>query len=206
MALISSCTKAEQTLPPEPTIMPAQCQLEPGDVVFRQGQGLESQVVLLAQGGGGMYSHCGIVVDSAGVMMIVHAVPDEPDFKGDVNRVKMDSPERFYMCSRASRGEVMRGTDSLAARTAATQAMYYYRRHTLFNDDYNDADTTRLYCTQLVIQAYAHAGVSLPVGQSHRYAVPGVFDVTCILPIQLHKCGYFRSVKRFVMTDSLESH
>ena len=32
---------------------------------------------------GGSYSHVGMVVDSCGVMMVVHAVPDEPDYEGD---------------------------------------------------------------------------------------------------------------------------
>ena len=44
-----------------------------------------SQAVLLAEKDGA-YSHTGIVVDSAGVLMIVHAVPGEPDFEGDEDR------------------------------------------------------------------------------------------------------------------------
>lgn len=179
------------------SIFPATCELQAGDVVFRQGVSLESDVVMLAQGPDAMYSHCGIVTDSAGVMMIVHAVPDEPDFDGDVNRVKMDPPERFYMTSRASRGEVMRCDDPAVAQVAARQALAYYRRHTLFNDDYDDDDTTRLYCTQLVRRAYAAAGVELPTGEAMHFAVPGIFDVRCILPAQLRECGYFRSVARF---------
>ncbi len=179
------------------SIMPGDCSLQPGDVVFRQGMSIESDLVMLAQGREGMYSHCGIVVDSAGVMMIVHAVPDEPDFDGDVNRVKMDLPERFYLTTRASRGEVMRCDSPAVAQAAAAQAMRYYKAHMLFNDDYDDADTTRLYCTQLVLRAYAAAGVELPTGEAKRYTLPGIFDVCCILPLQLHECGYFKSVRRF---------
>ena len=198
LLVMSSCNKQDR---PEPCIMPANCVLEEGDVVFRQGVSMESDLVMLAQGREGMYSHCGIVVDSAGVKMIVHAVPDEPDFEGDVNRVKMDSPECFYMQSRASRGEVMRCDDPAVAQAAAAQAMHYYKAHMLFNDDYDDADTTRLYCTQLVLRAYAAAGVKLNTGEARRYSVPGVFDVKCILPVQVHSCGYFKSVMRFA-TDA----
>ena len=193
--LLPACGKG--SLDEAGSIFPTTCELQAGDVVFRQGIGFESDVVMLAQGPDAMYSHCGIVTDSAGVMMIVHAVPDEPDFDGDVNRVKMDRPERFYMASRASRGEVMRCDDPTVAQVAARQALAYYRRHTLFNDDYDDADTTRLYCTQLVRRAYAAAGVELPTGEAMHFAVPGIFDVRCILPAQLRECGYFRSVARF---------
>ena len=203
LLLMQACKSGENGRHEVDTIFPDTCQLQVGDVVFRQGVSLESEVVILAQGHEGMYSHCGIVVDSAGVMMIVHAVPDEPDFEGDVNRVKMDRPERFYMTSRASRGEVMRCDNPAVAQAAAAQAKLYYKTHMLFNDDYDDADTTRLYCTQLVLRAYAAAGVKLNTGKAKRYSVPGVFDVECILPIQLHACGYFRSVASFTHDEHL---
>lgn len=54
--------------------MPDDCQLKTGDVVFRRGSGLTSHVVLAADVNGN-YSHLGIVVDSAGIKMVVHAVP-----------------------------------------------------------------------------------------------------------------------------------
>ena len=201
--LLASCGKQdEQAEARVSSIMPADCSLMPGDVVFRQGLGFESEVVMLAQGGEGMYSHCGMVVDSAGVMMIVHAVPGEPDFEGDVNRVKLEHPARFFMRSRAGRGEVMRYADSTVARLAAMQALNYYKRGMRFNDDYDDADTTRLYCTQLVVRAYTAAGARLRVGSPRHFAVPGVFDVTCILPVQLYRCGYFKSVSSFPVNSS----
>lgn len=201
LLLMQACSKGSHD--EFDTIFPNTCELQVGDVVFRQGVSLESDVVMLAQGREGMYSHCGIVVDSTGVKMIVHAVPDEPDFEGDVNRVKMDRPERFYMTTRASRGEVMRCDDPAVAQAAAAQALRYYKAHMLFNDDYDDADTTRLYCTQLVLRAYDAAGVRLNTGEARRYSVPGVFDVQCILPVQLHSCGYFKSVARFACDANL---
>ena len=81
------------TQPPH-CIMPDDCTLHTGDVVFRRGSGLTSRTVI-ALDEKGEYSHVGIVVDSAGVKMVVHAVPDEPDFEGDPDRVKMDTPEQF---------------------------------------------------------------------------------------------------------------
>ena len=203
LLLMQACSGGENGRQGIATIFPDTCELQVGDVVFRQGVSLESEVVMLAQGREGMYSHCGIVVDSACVKMIVHAVPDEPDFEGDVNRVKMDRPDRFYMTTRASRGEVMRCDNPAVAQAAAAQAKRYYKAHMLFNDDYDDADTTRLYCTQLVLRAYAAAGVKLNTGEARRYRVPGVFDVQCILPIQLHACGYFKRVASFTGDGNL---
>ena len=99
-------------------IMPANCTLHIGDVVLRRGSGLTSRTVL-ALDEKGEYSHVGIVVDSAGVKMVVHAVPDEPDYEGDPDRVKMDTPEQFFSSVYAQTGEVCRYKDSLAARKAA---------------------------------------------------------------------------------------
>ena len=75
----------------EGSILPADLQLQEGDVVFRRGGGFTSHAVLMADRGG-IYSHVGIVADSAGQLMVVHAVPGEPDYEGDEDRVKMDCP------------------------------------------------------------------------------------------------------------------
>ena len=82
IAALSSCEKREIFH----SIMPATVKLHSGDVVFRRGMSLTSHAVLAADAQGN-YSHVGIVVDSAGKKMIVHAVPGEPDFDGDVDRV-----------------------------------------------------------------------------------------------------------------------
>lgn len=62
------------------TIFPAGCELKTGDIVFRRGGGISSHAVMMADRNG-RYSHVGIVVDSAGRKMIVHAVPGEPTSK-----------------------------------------------------------------------------------------------------------------------------
>lgn len=89
--MLASCGEKEQR-----SILPEGCELHAGDVVFRRGSGLTSHAVLAADRYGA-YSHIGIVVDSCGVMMVVHAVPGEPDYEGDPDRVKMDTPKRFFL-------------------------------------------------------------------------------------------------------------
>ena len=80
LAISCSRTKGERSILPDGMV------LADGDIVFRRGTGLMSHTVVAADGG--WYSHVGIVVDSAGVKMIVHAVPNEPVFPGHLhNRV-----------------------------------------------------------------------------------------------------------------------
>ena len=117
IAVLSSCEKREIFH----SIMPASVKLHSSDVVFRRGMSLTSHAVIAADAQGN-YSHVGIVVDSAGKKMIVHAVPGEPDFDGDVDRVKMDVPEKFFSSEYASKGEVCRPTDETMAAKAAQTA------------------------------------------------------------------------------------
>jgi len=177
------------------TILPDDVELKAGDVVFRRGAGFTSQAVLFADRGGA-YSHTGIVVDSAGVLMIVHAVPGEPDFEGDEDRVKMERPEDFFHPMKALEGAVYRHADSCVARQAAMQALKIYRRHPLFDHDYDDTDTTQLYCTELVVYAYSHTDQPLKdVGHQHLHLVG--FESDCILPSDVQKCSALKKMTTF---------
>lgn len=177
------------------TILPADVSLREGDVVFRRGGGFTSHAVIIADNGG-IYSHVGIVADSAGVLMVVHAVPGEPDFDGDEDRVKMDRPADFFDCMRADCGAVYRPTDSIAARQAARQALASYRRRTLFDHDYDDSDTTAMYCTELVVHAYSKSCCPLQgLGRHHLHLVG--FEADCVLPSDILHCRNLKKITTF---------
>ena len=169
---------------PESSILPDTLRLEAGDVVFRRCTGLSSALVV-RQDTGGIFSHTGIVVDSAGVPMIVHAVPGEPDFHGDPDRVKMSRPAEFYARGYAMYGAVCRPRNRKAGRHAARKALEVYRRGTLFDHDYDDTDTTRMYCTELIVNAYRAAGVDL-VGNERRDVGLPLMSTRCIMPSQVY--------------------
>ena len=189
--LVISCsgTKGERSILPDGMV------LADGDIVFRRGTGLMSHTVVAADGG--RYSHVGIVVDSAGVKMIVHAVPDEPDFPGDIDRVKMESPRKFFSTINANVGEVMRHTDKNVARVAAREAMRLYRCGFLFDHDYDDNDSTKLYCSELVERAYLRAGVSLAELRRHDFSVPGFHFGHVIMPSDIYISSQLRTIARF---------
>lgn len=186
-----ACSPSEQHF----CIMPADCQLHEGDIVFRRGGSMMSRSVV-ALDAHGQYSHVGIVVDSAGCPMVVHAVPGEPDYGGDVDRVKMDTPERFFSSENAVVGEVCRHADTLVARQAAREAWRVYRRNILFDHDYDAADTTRMYCTELVVHAYERAGCRLTEAPPRRISLPGL-HVDCYFPSDVYDCSQLQSVRKF---------
>ena len=179
---------------PNTTILPPDVQLQAGDIVFRQGESIESEAVLAADRSG-CYSHIGIVVDSCGQPMIVHAVPGEPDYEGDPDRVKMDRPEVFFYRSRALIGEVMRCNDTGKAEFAAQTALHLYKKGVLFDHDYNDNDSTEMYCTELVDFAYRSAGLHLATGPRKKFSFP--FDFYGYLPSAIHASPLLVSVRCF---------
>lgn len=192
VAMLASCAETEQR-----SILPEGCELRAGDVVFRRGSGLTSRAVLAADRNGA-YSHIGIVVDSCGVMMVVHAVPGEPDYEGDPDRVKMDTPRRFFSSMNATIGEVkrLRG-DSATAALAARYAMEVYKRGTLFDHDYDDADTTKMYCCELVDFAYRKAGRPLAGRKRHYFHLPGLEPIRCILPSDICNNAALKTIVTF---------
>ncbi len=177
------------------SILPADAEMRPGDIVFRRGGSMASNAVLLADRSG-HYSHVGIVVDSCGVMMVVHAVPGEPEYEGAPDRVKMERPERFFSSLNACEGEICRAHDSIAARRAASAALAVYRRGVLFDHDYDSNDTTKLYCTQLVIESYRKAGVELTGPPTHTYDL-ALLQCTCWLPSDIYLSQDIYSVRAF---------
>ena len=126
------------------SLLPDTLGLQVGDVVFRRCTGLTSRVVIMSDSEG-IFSHTGIVVDSAGQLMVVHAVPGESEHKDEPDRVKMESPECFFSSHQAIAAGVARPRDAKAGQKAASYAMRRYREGTLFDHDFNDNDTTRLY-------------------------------------------------------------
>ncbi len=190
--IVFSCSKLQ---PAERSILPEDVSLMEGDVVFRLGGGAMSYAVAYVDRGGA-YSHVGIVVDSAGQKMIVHAVPGEPDFEGDPDRVKMDTPERFFSTLNAKAGEVCRPQDGELAKRASVIAKEYYRQRILFDHRYDGNDSSELYCTELVVKAFEKAGQPLVGEPTHEFEMPGVHTV-CWLPSDLHHSPHLKSISIF---------
>lgn len=191
LALLTGCTSK-----PVHCILPSGVELKPGDLVFRRGGGLTSHAVLVADSKG-QYSHVGIVVDSCGTMLIVHAVPGEPDFEGDPDRVKADCPEHFFSSEYAGMGEVCRPVDAEVGRQASLKAWQVYQRHTLFDHDYDDSDTMKMYCTELVAFAYRTAGWDLVEDRGGHYINLPFLQGECVFPSDVYLSDFLTSVIKF---------
>ncbi len=170
--------------------------LKEGDLVFRRGSGLASRAILGVDKNG-MYSHIGIVVCDSGRWQVVHAVPGEPDYEGDRDRVKKEDVQRFFGRDKTVMGALMRlDNDSLIAVKAASKAMEVYRRDILFDHTYNLEDSTAMYCTELVLFAYKYAGVDLAEGRMTEVTIPG-FSGVYLFPSGIAQNEHLRLIYDF---------
>lgn len=152
-----------------------------GDIAFRRGTGFTSRIVLAADERG-TYSHTGILKWHNGAWYVIHAVPGEPDFQGDVDRVKMEPIGHFFDMKRAVKGAVMRmQNDSVAARKAAQSAYRLFQKHVTFDNKYDLSDTTELYCTELIDYVYRKEGIDIPQGHITPVNIPG-FNGDYLMP------------------------
>ena len=76
--------------------------------------------------------------------------------------------------------------DSSYARKASELAMAMYKRGVLFDHDYDDADTTLMYCCELVRHVYARVGVNLAEGKQHEISLPALKTIRCVLPSDIY--------------------
>ncbi|MCL2160459.1 MAG: hypothetical protein FWH56_01015 [Betaproteobacteria bacterium] len=135
-------------------------QLQPGDLIFRIGDGWQSDVVRgmasAQQQRGDPYSHVGMLIGSPGHWQVVHAVPAEKPGRTDaVVRDDLD----FFLSPERARGVAIYRIAATAASRAAAVEYVLQRLGTPFRIVGNDHEG--LYCTTLVWAAWQRAGVDL---------------------------------------------
>lgn len=161
-SLTAGCRNSEDTTSRYDELLP---HLAEGDLLFRKGTGVVGRVVT-AFDSEGQYSHVGIIARRNGEWCVVHAVPHEHDFEGDFDRVKCDPVKHFVgYYSNAEVGLYRPLVSPEQVQIAVSNALRLSDKRVHFDHDYDLADTTKLYCTELVEYVYGLAGVSMSEGR-----------------------------------------
>ena len=170
--------------------------LRNGDLAFRCGTSLESRLITSLDNKNGPFSHIGIVANIDGQWFVIHAVPGESP-QGEPDVVKIDSIHEFYRNDRAKIGAIMRVTDDSAkCSSAVSYALWAAKAKKRFDSDYVWNDTTSLYCTEFVQQAYLHAGIDL--AKDHRTEVgAALFKGSYVLPQDIASNDSIRKICNF---------
>lgn len=180
--LIAGCSGSSQRTNSD--VATLEERLEPGDLIFRRGTGVVGHIVTSVDSRG-EYSHVGIAVIKDGAWCVVHAVPHEPEFEGDIDRVKCEPLRSFvgrYKEGAVGHYRVM--TDKRHREIAAENALRLSSRNIPFDHDYNLEDSTAFYCTELVEYLYLLSDISLSQGRRTEVGFPTLVGVY-IMPSDL---------------------
>ncbi len=143
--------------------------LQEGDIAFRGGTSVSSYVVEIADQNG-IYSHSGMLVKYEGKWKIVHAVPGEENETDGIQYLKMDDLDLFFAPDRACAGCFARyDTTPEVLEKVAQEAIRWWKKKILFDNDYLMSDTTKLYCSQLVQLSFVSQGIDVAQGRCHKF-------------------------------------
>lgn len=153
--------------------------LQNGDLIFRRGISFVSNLVL-EHDSETPYSHVGLIFFEEDHPFVIHAVPDESET--EIDYIKKDPLNIFLRSDRASAYAITRYNNEKVASAASRFAKNLYMSKIIFDDAFSLKDTSKLYCTEMVWQAFKHAGVnltdnkfdtlSIPIGEN-PYLLPG---------------------------------
>ena len=150
--------------------------LRNGDLIFREGRSVESTFVTTLDSSN--YSHVGLLCKYDGAGKVVHAVPGESD--NNVDTVKSEPISAFLQPDRCANIKIVRV--SCESHIAQKAVQYALKKVGIpFDDDFNMADTTKFYCTELVWKAYLHAGIDISESRRHNVNMFS-FHKPCLLP------------------------
>lgn len=156
-----------------------------GDIVFRRGEGVASDMVDYSDVHG-QYSHVGVVALSDSGSVVVHAVPGRVPGQSGEDIVRAEKIESFFSAEQSTRGEIRRLTlDSVQRSRLNRAALEIARRQVEFDHSYSLEDTTKLYCTELLQRLFADIGVDLAQGRISRINMVGLGD-SILMPSDIY--------------------
>jgi hypothetical protein len=134
--------------------------LQNGDLIFRRGTSIESQIVLLTDQDS-EYSHVGLIYKINGKLFVIHTVPKEND--ADSGYIKLESIDEFLSDGKATRVAIYRLTQNSSEKVniASSYAYNCYFKKFRFDNNYDLVTDIQLYCTELIWKAYMKAGIDL---------------------------------------------
>lgn len=142
-------------------------QLRDGDIILRRGLDLMSRLVL-TQGDAARFSHVGLVVLQNDVPYVIHAMPADGDQPGGAIQ---ETLTKFTATSEAAEFAVYRHVDLTGRQRRQISRSAFAQLGMQFDDRFEISNTEKVYCSGLVIRAYASAGLAL-VGESAAVDVP----------------------------------
>ena len=151
--------------------LPGHLKLQSGDLVFRTGNSVASHTVTLTDQNS-VYSHVGMLLWTGNRWQVLHAVPNERESENEKDSVKLEDISVFFRSDRASQGGIYRipltEDDTLKL---LQKGLSLYQQHLLFDNAFDDQESSAFYCTELVWFIYKNE-LDIDLSQGRRHKVP----------------------------------
>ncbi|MDD4210278.1 MAG: YiiX/YebB-like N1pC/P60 family cysteine hydrolase [Bacteroidales bacterium] len=124
--------------------------LKEGDLIFRQGFGLISDIIAGRTKETYTISHCGILCkDSNNEWIVIHTVSNT---LAEIDGIQSDNLSRFVKNSKENSILILRYKNACdSTNTLIKQKSFYYlNKQIAFDDSFDMQDTSEFYCTELI--------------------------------------------------------
>lgn len=129
--------------------------LKNGDLILRRGCSAESYAVYLSDNKSD-FTHIGIVTIQNNTPYVIHAVPHKN------KTIKKEKLTTFLNSKNTSKFTIYRSNYSpLALKKVALTAEAFYQQKIEFDSNYDLKNSSKLYCTELVLKAFEKSGLHL---------------------------------------------
>ena len=193
--IISILTMIQCSGPEQPKLSPKIPieKLQAGDIAFRRGESIASEVVLYNDIDG-RYSHVGLVVETDSGLMVAHSVPGETSTQETIDAIQIEHINHFFEPKVSVRGEIMRmNLDSAQRHLLNILALKKVDDKVPFDHNYDLSDTTKLYCTELLQLLFKNIGIDLAQGRTTPINVPGLSN-NYIMPSDIYNNNNLKTI------------
>ena len=193
--IISILTMIQCSGPERPKLSPKIPieKLQAGDIAFRRGESIASEVVLYNDIDG-RYSHVGLVVETDSGLMVAHSVPGETSTQETIDAIQIEHINHFFEPKVSVRGEIMRmNLDSVQRHLLNILALKKVDDKVPFDHNYDLSDTTKLYCTELLQLLFKNIGIDLAQGRITPINVPGLSN-NYIMPSDIYNNNNLKTI------------
>lgn len=167
--------------------------LQAGDIAFRRGESIASEIVL-HNDINGKYSHVGLVVETDSGLMIVHSVPGEISTNEISDIIQIEHIDKYFARNVSVRGEIMRmNLDSAKRKTLNFLALKKVQEKVPFDHNYDLSDTTKLYCTELLQLLFKNIGIDIAQKRITTINVPGLNN-KYIMPSDIYSNNNLKTI------------
>lgn len=130
-------------------------QLHNFDVILTCGQSVQSKLLYLANFSSKMYTHIGIISCDANAVYVLHATPDGTKENG----IRYDAFQDFIDLSDVRSYRILRLHSLADTALLAKKYSFYKKQNRPFDYDFDNADTSKLYCSELVYYIFSHSNL-----------------------------------------------